>query len=346
MLIKYLGSKRLLIPQILSVVSELPEVESVIDLFSGTSRVGRACKAQGYRVISNDLNTYAKVLADCYVVADREEWLTEAQELVTHLNEVKPVRGYFTETFCEASRFIQPHNGEKVDGIREEIERLSLPPLLKSIALTSLMEAADRVDSTTGLQMAYLKSWAKRSYKNLELRVPELTSASQYGSCEAHCMDALQAAKVLKADLAYLDPPYNQHKYLGNYHIWETLVRWDKPSHYGVACKREDVRERKSAFNSRVRIREGMASLLRDLQARYLLVSFNNEGYISRDEMVELLSKRGEVQVVEREYARYVGAKIGIHGPSGNRVGKVSHTKNKEFLFLVTPEGAPSLSLV
>ena len=98
------------------------------------------------------------------------------------------------------------------------------------MALVSLMVGADRVDSTTGVQTAYLKEWAPRALKDLELRMPRILP----GAGEAHRLEASEAAAKLAADVAYIDPPYNQHSYLGNYHIWETLVRWDKPETYGV----------------------------------------------------------------------------------------------------------------
>ena len=105
--------------------------------------------------------------------------------------------------------------------------------------LTSLIEAADRVDSTTGVQMAYVKQWAPRSYQPLELRVPELLAGPGRGACAATRCEL--AATLGSFDLAYLDPPYNQHRYFTNYHVWETLVAWDAPEHYGIACKRIDA---------------------------------------------------------------------------------------------------------
>ena len=93
------------------------------------------------------------------------------------------------------------------------------------------------------------------------------------GKGEAHGMEAVEAARALEGDVAYIDPPYNQHSYLGNYHIWESLVRWDKPEVYGVACKRVDVRERKSAFNSRPKFAGAMRELLGAVRAPVLIVS-------------------------------------------------------------------------
>ena len=339
-MIKYLGSKRTLLPAICSVVEALPEVRSCIDLFSGTSRVGHALKGKGFKVFSNDLNTYAMTIARCYVQADLEDWEKKATKIIAHCNQIKPEEGYFTETFCKEARFFQPKNGAKVDAIREWIETQDFEPELKAIILISLMEAADRVDSTTGVQMAYLKSWAPRAKNDLKMKMPDILTQATHGKSEAFQMDALQASKVLKADLAYLDPPYNQHKYLGNYHIWESLVCWDKPGFYGIAKKRIDVKTRKSPFNSKPRATAEMASVIKNLDVRYLVVSFSDEGYISRDEMVKVLEERGHVKVLTNNYKRYVGAQIGIHSTDGRKVGSVSHLSNKEYIFVVSKEKA------
>jgi adenine-specific DNA-methyltransferase len=190
------------------------------------------------------------------------------------------------------------------------------------------------VDSTTGVQMAYLKRWAPRAHNPLELRLPALLP----GRGLALQLDAEVAAAEVEVDVAYLDPPYNQHRYVGNYHIWETLVRWDKPEVYGVACKSVATREVKSPFNSRRAIRDAFARVVERLRTRHLVVSFSDEGYLGRDELVSLLEARGEVEIVEVDFKRYVGAQIGIFNPSGERVGKVGRLRNKELLFIVSPE--------
>jgi adenine-specific DNA-methyltransferase len=207
--------------------------------------------------------------------------------------------------------------------------------------MVSLIEAADRVDSTTGLQMAYLKQWAPRASNNLEMRMPALLERAKAGKGKALQMDALDAAEMVDVDLTYVDPPYNQHSYLANYHIWESLVLWDKPDVYGVACKRVDVRDRKSAFNSKKSAREIFSKTLKTLKSRYLVVSFSNEGFHSSEDLVKLLNEVGELRVIEVDFKRYVGAQIGIYNPSGERVGEVSHLRNKEYLFVVGRDGLP-----
>ncbi|MGA8893237.1 MAG: DNA adenine methylase [Anaeromyxobacteraceae bacterium] len=339
-MIKYIGSKRTLVPLIVDAVKRTGDVRSVADLFSGTSRVGHALKSAGLRVLANDHNAYAATLARCYVQADAEDRIEEATRLVRELNALPGRAGYFTETFCVQSRFFQPRNGERVDAIRDRIAALALDPELEAILLVSLMEAADRVDSTTGVQMAYLKKWAPRAFNDLALRVPALLPRSGFGKGSATCLDAAEAAERLDADLVYVDPPYNQHSYLSNYHVWETLVAWDRPSHYGIACKRVDCRERKSAFNSRPGIRPAMERLLGAIRAPTILVSFSNEGYVKRPEMEEMLrglwGGKRFLATIENDYKRYVGAQIGIYNPQGEKVGRVSHLRNKEYLYVVS----------
>jgi adenine-specific DNA-methyltransferase len=331
-MIKYIGSKRVLVPHIVRGVSAFPESGRVLDLFSGTSRVARGLKETGRYVIANDHLAYAATLARCYIQADADRWLDEATRVIGELSRVAPKPGYFTKAFCEDARYFQPQNGARVDAIREEIVRRQLPPELEAIALVSLMEAADRVDSTTGVQMAYLKQWAARAFNDLELRVPAILP----GRGEALHLDAVEAASRVDADIVYIDPPYNQHSYMGNYHVWESLVRWDKPETYGIANKRVQCKEYKSDFNSKRRIRQGLEAVFGAVRCKHLLVSFNNEGHVDREEMIALLSQKGHVGVVAVDFKRYVGAQIGIHNPSGEKVGRVSHLRNKEYLFVVS----------
>jgi adenine-specific DNA-methyltransferase len=338
--IKYLGSKRLLVPLLLDVVSALAPAGRVVDLFSGTSRVGHALKARGYAVSANDHNAYAATLARCYVQADAEDHLATADRILSDLSRLPGRPGYFTHTFCEQSRFFQPKNGERVDAIRDAIARMSLDPELEAVLLVSLLEAADRVDSTTGVQMAYLKQWAPRSFNDLALRVPALLPRAASGKGSAHALDALDAARTLDADICYLDPPYNQHKYLGNYHIWETLVRWDAPETYGVACKRVDCQDRGSPFNSRPQAKAALAAVIAAVRAPHLVVSFNDEGYLTEADLAEMLRPRGEVVVIRRPFKRYVGARIGIHNPEGQKVGKISHVDNHELVFVASEDTA------
>jgi adenine-specific DNA-methyltransferase len=329
--IKYLGSKRRLVPVLGEMFTASGAVDA-LDLFTGTTRVAQEIKRRGGLVTALDSARYSEVFARCYVETDADR--IDHDELAAALSRLDALDGrpgYFTETFCVASRYLQPANGERVDAIRDAIEAEFAGSPLYPVLLTSLIEAADRVDSTVGVQMAYLKQWATRSEQRLTLRVPELLP----GRGVAVRGDAVTEVATLGSfDLAYLDPPYNQHRYFTNYHVWETLVAWDAPEHYGVACKRTDARDdsTKSAFNRKREMPVALRACMETVDARLVILSYNDESWIELDELLEIGAARGEVAALAFDSARYVGARIGIHNPAGVRVGEVSHLRNLEYL--------------
>jgi adenine-specific DNA-methyltransferase len=335
--IKYIGSKRTLVPLIRAVAAELP-VRTACDLFAGTTRVGQALRALGLEVVSNDLASYSEALGLAYIAAGRSVDRERLAAILAELQALPGSDGYFTEAFCRRTRYVQPHNGRRIDAIREAIDRYELDDVERGLVLTSLLEAADRVDSTTGLQMAYLKSWSERSYGDLELRLP-LAVVGPPGAVLRR--DANELARTLDVDLVYVDPPYNHHSYFSNYHVWETLVRWDAPDHYGVACKRVDSRnpETKSAFNRRREMPSALREVLAKLRARVVVVSYNDEAWVAPAEIEDWLRDAGheDVRVLGFDSKRYVGAQIGIHDPQGRKVGKVSHLRNTEYLVVAGP---------
>jgi adenine-specific DNA-methyltransferase len=335
--IKYLGSKRTLVP-VLGDLAERTGSRTAVDLFTGTTRVAQELKRRGLDVTAVDLATYSQVLSDCYIATDGDA--VDHAALRRELDRLAALpgrRGYFTETFCERARFFQPKNGARVDAIRDEIEQhrgTALFPVL----LTSLMLAADRVDSTTGLQMAYLKKWAPRAHNDLELRTPELLAGSgrTVGGDATMVVDELEPV-----DFMYVDPPYNQHRYFTNYHVWETLVRWDAPEHYGVACKRLDSRDpaTRSVFNSKREMPAALADLIGRARAEVVVISYNDESWVKPDQFTAWLRDAGHecVRMLAFDSKRYVGAQIGVFNPAGEKVGRVSHLRNVEHLFVAGP---------
>ncbi len=185
--------------------------------------------------------------------------------------------------------------------------------------------------------MAYLKEWSPRSYQPLELRVP----ACSTGPGAAWRGDALEAVgRLPEVDLAYLDPPYNQHRYVGNYHVWETLMAWDAPDHYGVACKRSRCtgsrrpRRCSTAAGKRPTPWPGWCGSVR---AEVVLISGSDEGWVTVNDLRDMAAGRGAVEVLAFDSKRYVGAQIGIHDPTGKKVGQVGRTRNTEYLVVAGP---------
>jgi len=329
--IKYLGSKRRLVP-VIGALAGASGARHALDLFTGTTRVAQELKRRGAHVTAVDLARYSEVFARCYVETDARgvDGVALDATLAT-LDALQGRAGYVTETFCHASRFFQPHNGERIDAIRDAIDQDHHDSPLYPVLLTSLLEAADRVDSTTGVQMAFVKQWSARSHQPLRLRAPDLIAGAgttlRGDACEL-------APRLPSVDFAYLDPPYNQHRYDANYHIWETIVAWDRPEHYGVACKRVELRDptRRSLFNSRPAMPGALRRVLAAVDAGVVVLSYNDESWIPFDELVEMCAGRGHVEVLAFDSKRYVGAQIGIHNPRGERVGTPGRLRNVEYL--------------
>jgi len=334
--IKYIGSKRRLVPVIGELFSR-SGASTALDLFTGTTRVAQELKRRGAEVTCVDTARYAEVFARCHIATDSRR-IDEAElaEALAELSALPGRAGYVTETFCRRSRFFRPENGERIDAVREAIEARYAGSALYPLLLTSLIYAADRVDSTTGVQMAYVKSWAPRSYNALELRPPGLLE----GTGAALRGDACELARRLGAvDFAYLDPPYNQHRYFTNYHVWETIVAWDAPEHYGIACKRADCHDESthSVFNAKRQMPAALARLVAEVQAEVLVLSYNDESWVRLEELVEMCSVRGAVRVLDFDARRYVGAQIGIYNPAGEKVGKIARLRNVEYLLVAGP---------
>lgn len=348
-MVKYIGSKRALIPWICDVITNIIKSDEelstkssnaikILEPFAGSCRVGHALKKLGYFVIAGDYLHFSYTMAKALIASDGSEYAPDKilpiLEKLHNAGEVSEDH-WFVQKYSVQARYFQPFNAKKIAKIREIIEQeYSYDDNLKSILLTSLLLAADKVDSTTGVQMAYLKSWAPRSYNPLKLEYPPLLP----GKGHAYLGDALEMAPSFEVDIAYLDPPYNQHSYAGNYHIWETLVKYDNPETYGVAQKRIDVKQMKSPFYSKKEAKDALSQLIQNIKAKYIVLSFNNEGHISENDLFDICRERGYPIVLEKSYKRYVGALIGIYNNKGEKVGQVSHVKNKEFLYVICPD--------
>ena len=309
-------------------------------MFTGTTRVAASMKRLGMHVTAVDTASYSEVLAKTFIELDASKAnLTQLASEISRLNALPGIAGYFTQTFCSEARFFQPRNGERIDAVREAIEQNYRSTWMYYPMLASLLIAADKVDSTTGVQMAYLKTWSRRSAFELELKVPELLQ----GTGLAIRGDATEVVGSLDdVDIAYLDPPYNQHRYFGNYHIWETLVRWDSPNYYGVANKRIDTREasNRSEFNSKLTMPEALRKLISSLNTRVLVLSYNNESWLSRRELTDMCSRFEQVQILDFDSKRYVGSQIGGYNQTGELVGRPGAKRNLEHLVIAGSKGA------
>ncbi len=352
--IKYIGSKMLMIPYILD-VARRTNARTVLDGFSGSTRVSQAFAQSGYDVISSDISAWSEVFATCYLRPKRD-W--QLAELIEELNSTSPIDGWFTEHYggdvkesgiVENKKPWQRHNTRKLDAIREAIDEMSLSEIEKSVAITSLILALDKVDSTLGHFASYLKEWSPRSYKSLQLKEPMFIETT--GSHEVRRGDIFQVLDdVPEVDLAYFDPPYGSNnekmppsrvRYAAYYHIWTTVCLNDKPRLFGKAKRRVDTRDKVAAsvfedfrrsFSGRFRAVEAIDRLVRTVRAKYVLLSYSSGGRATSSELVEVLKRVGEIkEIIEIEHKRNVMS--GMRWT--NKWIRPKEGKNFEYLFLV-----------
>ena len=355
--IKYAGSKLKLIPQILQLTKKV-DANTILDGFSGTTRVSQAFAKLGYSVHSNDIAHWSEVLGTCYLLNKKSR--TEYQPLIDHLNAVQPVDGWFTEHYggnandgsaIQADGLKKPwqlHNTRKLDAVREEIENINLCNVDKAVALTSLMLGMDRVDSTLGHYSAYLKDWSPRSYKNLVLDVPKVFTSA--GNHEVYRSDIFDLVPQVSVDLAYFDPPYGSNnekmppsrvRYAAYYHLWKSIILYDKPNLFGKAKRREDTSDQLSASifeefrhndNGRFIAVEALEKLIRMTQAKWIILSYSSGGRATAEELNEVMLSNGKLlAAVEVNYKRNVMASM----KWTNEWLSATEKPNREFLFLL-----------
>jgi len=347
--IKYAGSKLKIIPQIIDVVSEL-EITNVLDGFSGSTRVSQIFARMGYNTTSSDISYWSETLAKCYLLADKST--AHYQELIAHLNDVKGIEGWFSayyggDSTCTEKRPFQLKNSMKLDGIREEIDKLGLNDIDKSVALTSLILALDSVDSTLGHYVSYLADWSPRSYNDLKLSVPKIIQSN--GNHEVLRGDIFLTVENRSFDLAYLDPPYGSNnekmppsrvRYASYYHIWKTVILNDQPKIFGKVNRREDTRDKVAASvfeefrkddDGKFIAMKSIGELVRKINARYVLLSYSSGGRATKEELVSIINENGKlIKAIEIDFKHNVMANMRWTNDWIN-----SDNKHLEYLFLM-----------
>ncbi len=355
--IKYAGSKLKLLPCIFQLIRQV-NPRTVLDGFAGTTRVSQALARAGHRVIANDISAWSKVFATCYLLNPHPP--QHYQPLLDHLNALPGKDGWFTAHYggepnggrsAGKDRLKKPwqrHNTRRLDAIREEIDRLSVSQIEKSVLLTSLILAMDEVDSTLGHFVSYLNAWSPRSYKKIHLRVPALIPKSEAHA--VHQQDIFDLTPRVAADLAYFDPPYGSNnakmppsrvRYAAYYHLWTSVCLNDRPAIFGKAHRRADTSDTvaNSVFEDfrrnaagRFVVVDAIERLLRATRARHIILSYSSGGRATAEELHEVISSAGRlIEVLAIDHRKNVMA--GMRWT--HQWIAAAQAPNKEFLFLL-----------
>ena len=306
----YIGSKQSLLDFLETTIEEFTgykEGDSFVfgDLFAGTGVVGQRYKEKGHSVISNDIQYYSYVLNKHYI-----ENIPELDDsLLEYFNNLNPVKGFIYNNYCEGSgsgrNYFTNENGMKCDAVRIELERLyragEINDNLYFYYLASLINSIDKYANTASVYGAFLKHIKKPAQKEFIL---ELLPIGNGNIGKVYNEDINELIKKVGGDVLYIDPPYNNRQYCSNYHVLETIAKYDTPKLRGVTGLRDETYQ-KSKYCSKRTVIDIFEDLIKNADFKYIILSYNNEGLMDLKTIKDIMSKYGEYDFFTKEYRRF-----------------------------------------
>ena len=306
----YIGSKQSLLDFLETTIEEFTgykEGDGFVfgDLFAGTGVVGQRYKEKGHSVISNDIQYYSYVLNKHYI-----ENIPELDDsLLGYFNNLNPVKGFIYNNYCEGSgsgrNYFTNENGMKCDAVRIELERLyragEINDNLYFYYLASLINSIDKYANTASVYGAFLKHIKKPAQKEFML---ELLPVGNGNIGKVYNEDINELIKKVGGDVLYIDPPYNNRQYCSNYHVLETIAKYDTPKLRGVTGLRDETYQ-KSKYCSKRTVIDIFEDLIKNADFKYIILSYNNEGLMDLKTIKDIMSKYGEYDFFTKEYRRF-----------------------------------------
>ena len=338
---RYIGSKARMIDFIESTMKkEKIEFSSFLDLFGGTGIVGDFFNNQKTKVYVNDLlkSNYLSYLA--WFGNDKID-KKKLENIINKYNSLNNLKdNYFSVNFGDT--YFSNNNCKRIGYIREDIENKYLNNEIntreRAILITSLLYAMDKIANTVGHYDAYRKNGDLD--KKLELCMLNLKSNINNKNNKIFNEDSNELVRNIKADVVYIDPPYNSRQYSDAYHLLENVATWEKQEVFGVAkkMKRNGIKSKYCSVSAPLAFKD----LIENINAKYIIVSYNNMGTkgagrsqakISDEDIMRVLSSKGKVKVYETEFNQFNTGKTHIDNHKERlficKVGKVSKLKEK-----------------
>ncbi len=311
----YIGSKRrvssFIKESIVDVVGGDLSQKTFCDMFAGTGVIGRTFKKDVQKVIANDLEYYSFVLNKNYIENHRP---IDYHDRLQMLEELAPQKGFIYQHYCKGGngerQYFLDENGQKIDAMRSKIEEWKnhgeIDDDMYFFLLASLLESADKVANTASVYGAYLKHLKKTAREPLVLE-PALFEENE----NTHAVfnkDSNVLIDEIEGDILYLDPPYNEREYGANYHLLNTIARYETFIPRGVTGLPEYNR---SNYTKRTKVRASFEELIQKAKFRYIFVSYNNEGMMGEDEIRSIMMRYGSYDLKTMPYKRFLADKAG-----------------------------------
>ncbi|MBZ7990824.1 MULTISPECIES: DNA adenine methylase [unclassified Campylobacter] len=290
------------------------------DLFSGTSIVARTFKPYVKQVISNDIEFYSFVLAKNYIGNNFDK--NRADLLIKELNQVilkTSLKGFIYDNYSEFAnrQYFTNENATKIDTARITIEKWLKNSYINNqeyyFLLTSLLESADKLANTASVYGAFLKKIKKSALKDLVIEKADFLPTNQNNL--VFNKNANELIKTIKGDILYLDPPYNSREYGANYHLLNTIAKYDEFIPKGKTGLRDYIR---SNWCKKAKVYDELEELIKNANFKYIFLSYNDEGLLSFDDIKNIFSKYGEYSYISKDYQRFKA--------DSNRVQKQNNT--------------------
>ncbi len=348
----YIGSKLSLLKFLEESINKVVDknCHTFCDLFAGTGIVGSYFKKKGYKIIANDIQYYSYVLNRHYIGNHKElvfsRLLKEVPKLKNieiknrknfvcdYLSHLKGKKGFIYDNYClggtknkkEQRQYFSDNNGIRCDAIRQKIENWRKEKFISDdeyyFLITSLVESIDKYANTASVYGAFLKKLKKTAQNSLILKPAELIINDQ--NHEVFNEDINEVSVKVKGDILYLDPPYNQRQYATNYHLLETIAKYDNPKIHGKTGLR-NYQDQKSLYCSRPQVKKAFKDLILKAKARYIFLSYNNEGLMNLDDIKEIMSLRGKYGHFTKEYNRFKADKSENRSYAANKTVEYLH---------------------
>lgn len=319
----YIGSKYSLIDFLKSSIAKTLEINGetrtpdemiFADLMAGTGVVSGSFKQDGYSIIANDIQYYSYVITKHMIENNGNLDDNRCAEFIAELNNINGVEGFIYHNYCfkgtEGQEFrrmyFTEYNAKKCDAIRIAIEEKYKANIISEneyfFLLGSLLNSIDKYANTASVYGAFLKKIKKSALREMKLEALPILHGQV--KCKVYNEDINELIKHVSGDILYLDPPYNTRQYCTNYHLLETIARYDNPVIHGKTGLR-DYADLKSVFCNKSKVEEAFADLIKNANFKYIFLSYNNEGLMSFKTIEKIMRKYGRYKVEMQEHKRF-----------------------------------------